>query len=215
MDSLGWVLEECPPKILIIRCFTNSFRKQAYTRATYSVPYLGIQCFMQLAIQLLGHYAIQPLTLTRPLYYSATYPHMPQPFRNKVRYLAQNFIFNYLINSKRFIYQLVEDQSRIPVAAGLMCDFTAVCLLRLLVRIPSGNWITVSYGFYICSSVHRNSRLKKSNNMQLYADIYLQLNYSTCFGRPSQPSSEYKKLQLQPLVHITLSGEQASSNVTK
>ena len=25
--------------------------------------------------------------------------------------------------------------------------------------------------FYICSSVHRNSRLKKSNKMQLYADI--------------------------------------------
>ena len=37
--------------------------------------------------------------------------------------------------------------------------------------------------FYICSSVHRNSRWKKSNNMQLYADIYLLLNYSTCFGR--------------------------------
>jgi len=25
--------------------------------------------------------------------------------------------------------------------------------------------------------------------MQLYADIYLLLNYSTCFGRPSRPSS--------------------------
>jgi len=37
---------------------------------------------------------------------------------------------------------------------------------------------------YICSSVHRNSRLKKSNKMQQYADIYLPLNYSTCFGRP-------------------------------
>ena len=24
--------------------------------------------------------------------------------------------------------------------------------------------------------------------MQLYADIYLLLNYSTCFGRPSRPS---------------------------
>jgi hypothetical protein len=39
--------------------------------------------------------------------------------------------------------------------------------------------------FYICSSVHRNSRLKKSNKMQQYADIYLLLNYSTCFGHPS------------------------------
>jgi len=43
--------------------------------------------------------------------------------------------------------------------------------------------------FYVCSSVHRNSRLKKSNKMQQYADNYLLLNYSTCFGRPSRPSS--------------------------
>ena len=41
--------------------------------------------------------------------------------------------------------------------------------------------------FYICSSVHRNSRLKKSNKMQQYGDIYLLLNYSTCFGRPLHP----------------------------
>ena len=47
--------------------------------------------------------------------------------------------------------------------------------------------------FYICSYVHRNSRLKKSNEMQQYADIYLLLNYSTCFGRPSRPSSGVHK----------------------
>ena len=47
--------------------------------------------------------------------------------------------------------------------------------------------------FYICSSVHRNSRLKKSNKMQQYADIYLLLNYCTCFGRPSSPSSGVHK----------------------
>ena len=45
------------------------------------------------------------------------------------------------------------------------------------------------FKFYICSSMHRNSRLNKSNKMQRYTDIYLQLNYSTCFGRPSRPSS--------------------------
>jgi len=28
--------------------------------------------------------------------------------------------------------------------------------------------------------------------MQLYADIYLLLNFSTCFGRPSRPSSGHK-----------------------
>ena len=48
--------------------------------------------------------------------------------------------------------------------------------------------------FYIRSSVHRNSRLKKSNEMQQYADIYLLLNYSTCFGRPSRPSSAVHKI---------------------
>jgi hypothetical protein len=64
--------------------------------------------------------------------------------------------------------------------------------------------------FYIRSSVHRNSRLKKSNKIYLYAHIYLLLNYSTFFGRPSRPSSEvhkavvaasgtdlYQRLQLQ------------------
>ena len=29
--------------------------------------------------------------------------------------------------------------------------------------------------------------------MQLYADIYLLLNYSTCLGRPSRPSSGVHK----------------------
>jgi len=29
--------------------------------------------------------------------------------------------------------------------------------------------------------------------MQQYADIYLLLNYSTCFGRPSHPSSGVHK----------------------
>ena len=47
--------------------------------------------------------------------------------------------------------------------------------------------------FYIRGSVHRNSRLKKSNEMQQYADIYLLLNYSTCFGCPSRPSSGVHK----------------------
>ena len=36
---------------------------------------------------------------------------------------------------------------------------------------------------------HGIIRLKKSNKMHLYADIYLLLNFSTCFGRPTRPSS--------------------------
>jgi hypothetical protein len=47
--------------------------------------------------------------------------------------------------------------------------------------------------FYIRGSVHRNSRLKNSNEIQQYADIYLLLNYSTCFGRPSRLSSGLHK----------------------
>jgi len=38
-----------------------------------------------------------------------------------------------------------------------------------------------------------DGRLKKSNEMQQYADIYLLLNYSICFGRPSRPSSGVRK----------------------
>jgi len=49
------------------------------------------------------------------------------------------------------------------------------------------------YKYYICSSVYRNSRLKKSHKIQLHADIYLVLNYCTCFGRPSRPSSGVHK----------------------
>ena len=50
--------------------------------------------------------------------------------------------------------------------------------------------------FYICyirDSVHRSSRLKKSSEMQQNADIYLLLNYRTCFGRPSHPLSGVHK----------------------
>jgi len=36
-------------------------------------------------------------------------------------------------------------------------------------------------------------RLNKSNKIQQYADIYLLLNYSTCLGRPSRPSSGVHK----------------------
>jgi len=41
--------------------------------------------------------------------------------------------------------------------------------------------------------MHHNSRLKKFNKMQQYADIYLLLNYSTCFGCPSRPLSGVHK----------------------
>ena len=42
--------------------------------------------------------------------------------------------------------------------------------------------------FYIHSSVHRNSIVIRSNNIQQYAGIYLLRNRSTCFGCPLHPS---------------------------
>ena len=47
--------------------------------------------------------------------------------------------------------------------------------------------------FYIHGSVHRNSMLMKSNEMQQYADIYLLPHYSTCFGCPWHPPSGVRK----------------------
>ena len=41
--------------------------------------------------------------------------------------------------------------------------------------------------------MHRDSLLTRSNKMQQYADIYLLQVYSTCFGRPSRPSSGVSK----------------------
>ena len=44
----------------------------------------------------------------------------------------------------------------------------------------------------------QNAQLKKSNEMQQYAYIYLLLNYSTYFGRPSRPSSGVHKTVVAP-----------------
>ena len=46
---------------------------------------------------------------------------------------------------------------------------------------------------YIHGSVHRDSILIRSNEMQQYAGVYLLQNYSTCFGCPSYPSSGVHK----------------------
>ena len=71
--------------------------------------------------------------------------------------------------------------------------------------VPIGSWrgprasvgtswnITIPYFFYIHVSVHHYSVLIWSNEMQQYAGIYLLHVYSTCFGRPSRPSSGVQK----------------------
>jgi len=43
--------------------------------------------------------------------------------------------------------------------------------------------------------VRRNFRLKKSNEMQQNADIYLLLNYSTSFGRPDDGRDGRRNVQ--------------------
>ena len=55
-----------------------------------------------------------------------------------------------------------------------------------------GKTISITYSecvFYIHGSVHRDSILIISNEMQHYAGVYLLQNYSTCFRCLSQPSS--------------------------
>jgi hypothetical protein len=49
------------------------------------------------------------------------------------------------------------------------------------------------FEFYIRGSVHRNSKLIKSNKLQQYAGIYLLQNHSTYFGCPLHPSSGVHK----------------------
>ena len=48
--------------------------------------------------------------------------------------------------------------------------------------------------FYSHASVHRDSILIRSNEMQQYAGIYLLQNYCTCFGCLSHPSSEIHQI---------------------
>ena len=42
--------------------------------------------------------------------------------------------------------------------------------------------------------------------MQQYRDIYLLINYSTCFGRPSHPSSVHKTVVAAPGTDRTVWG---------
>jgi len=51
----------------------------------------------------------------------------------------------------------------------------------------------VEVGPFLMIMEYLHSRLNNSNEMQQYADNYLLLNYSTCFGRPPRPSSGVHK----------------------
>ena len=65
----------------------------------------------------------------------------------------------------------------------------------LLISIPSKLYCTQfeNTEFYIHGSVHRDSILIRSNEMQQYAVVYLLQNYSTCFGCLLHPSSGVHK----------------------
>jgi hypothetical protein len=64
-------------------------------------------------------------------------------------------------------------------------------------HISSGLYSTmytkVQFVFYIHGSVHSNSKVIRSNNMEQYAGIYLLQNHSMCFRCPSHPSSGVHK----------------------
>ena len=81
------------------------------------------------------------------------------------------------------IYSLEQLQFTRRSNAHIRVEFlTSSVQLRLLLKFP-----------FISDNNNAISTLKKSNEMQQYADIYLLLNYSTCFGRPSRPSSGVHK----------------------
>ena len=61
------------------------------------------------------------------------------------------------------------------------------------IRKALSNEMLYCFILFIHGSVHRNSILIRSNEMQQYAGIYLLQNYSTCFGCLSHPSSGVHK----------------------
>ena len=74
------------------------------------------------------------------------------------------------------------------------CIRSVQIFLLFDIKLLDNIWLFGIDKFYIRVSVRCNSGLKKSNKMQQkYADIYLLLNYSTCFGRASRPSSGVHK----------------------
>ena len=66
--------------------------------------------------------------------------------------------------------------------------FIAFFLTALSYAMKLYNVSTNGIEFYIHGSVHRNSILIRSNEMQHYAVLHLLQNHSTCFGCPSHPS---------------------------
>jgi len=62
---------------------------------------------------------------------------------------------------------------------------TLINLITSLKYVPHTNLSE----FYIHGSVHRDSMLIRSNEMQQYAGVHLLQNYSTCFRCLSHPSS--------------------------
>ena len=64
---------------------------------------------------------------------------------------------------------------------------------------------TIFFQFFIHGSVHRDSILIRSNELQQYAGVYLLQNYSTCFGCVSHPSSG---------VHQTVTAASGTGHIT-
>ena len=71
------------------------------------------------------------------------------------------------------------------------------------------NEILFASEFYIPDSVHRDSSLIRTKEMQHYAGVYLLQNYSACFGCLSHPSSGVHQTvtAASGTVHITCQSE--------
>jgi len=67
--------------------------------------------------------------------------------------------------------------------------------------------------FYIHVSVHRDSVLIRSEEMQQYASVYLLQNHSTYFGCPSHPSSGVHQTVTAASVQVIVSEQQPSTSM--
>ena len=93
-------------------------------------------------------------------------------------------------NNNSFVAVFVISELRVP---NTLCICDTGCCTNSLLRTLFMHLDEFIYLFYIHGSVHRDSVLIRYNKMQQYAGIYLLQVYSTCFGRPSRPSSGVQK----------------------
>ena len=98
---------------------------------------------------------------------------------------AKNMLFTLKVNNRLIVMRLMRS---VLQRFKLSVTITRLnfCHVRYLLRFLLQHSITEK-------SDNSLSGWRNPNEMQQYADIYLLLNYSTSFGRPSRPSSGVHK----------------------